>query len=106
MEANPKPDVPPEHAEAYSEMCQQFMVGVLSHYQDATKIAIMRDLPATLQMNAVLVGSIVGALVPMMLISSASSDRAITEALRQQLPLIVAEARKRANQVKRGEYIG
>lgn len=94
-------ELPPEYRQAYSEMCTQFMVAAVQAYQDRSRLTIMRDLPVQLQMNAFLVGSVIGALTPTMAALGPRADAEITKALTAQVPKIVAEARKRADEIMR-----
>ena len=93
--------VPPEHAEAYSEMCHQFALGVLKSFRDASHITIFRDLPMPLQFNAIAVGAAVGGLVPTLMLCDEREDATIVAALRGQMELIVKQARSMANDAKR-----
>jgi len=92
-------DVSPEHADAYSEMCNQFKHAVLVQYSAASKLTIMRELPVAYQLNAVIVGSIVGALVPLLSMTKPSGDALAMETFADRLPEIFAQARKTADEV-------
>lgn len=84
-----------EHADAYSEVCQQFSAVVLDKFlHDVQRVTIMRDLPVHLQINAALVGSLVGALVPLLSLTKPADDRELVAAIAEALPDAVAASRK------------
>lgn len=97
--------VPPEHVEAYNELCHQFTLGVLELYRDALKTLIMQELPPTLQINSVSVGAMVGGIVPLMLRTGPQYDDQITAALQASMPLVIKRARELADSIiKKGHH--
>jgi len=93
-------DVPPEHLEAYSEMCRQFALAALNAFQEMRHITIMREMPMPLQINAFTVGVITGSLTPLMMLVKHSSDAEIAAHMAAAMPAIVQQARMMADDCK------
>ena len=95
FEIKQKPDeVAPEHAEAYSEVCDQIMKAVLRQAAELRHVTIMRDLPIALQLNAMLVGAFCGGILPLLLMSDPRGDDELAEGLAKQIRAMIKQARE------------